>query len=113
MVEKSLTTRPHNAPDGTRGLHDDHLAVAGREEPAGAGAPAPGAARHLSGAGAHSRARPSVHAADAADRDRRLLARPPAARRSAGARTGGRKRRAGGLDLAAEPRASRRLAGEL
>jgi hypothetical protein len=112
-VERSFTTRSHDTRRWGAGVRDDHIALAGGKELAGTRAPAKVAARDLSGSGADARAQPFVYATDAADRGRRLLARPPATRRSARARARGRERRAVELDLAPERQSARWPASEL
>src|SRR6476469_9927620 len=79
----------------------ENLRLARRAQSQGPGTPDQSAADDLPGAGAHLRAQAGVHPADAAARDRWLLARAPAARRPARPCARGEKRHASGLDLAA------------
>src|SRR5262249_55327366 len=91
----------------------ENLRLAPRAQPQGLGRADEGVAGDLPGAGARLRAQAAVHSADAAACGRRLLARPPSARRPARPRAGGQKRRARGLDLAGRRGPTRRPPEEL
>src|SRR5262249_51732127 len=107
-LEQSLYVFVATSPDGPQDIR-----MARRTQPQGLGAPDQGAARDFPGVGAHPCARAAVHPADAPACRRRLLARAPGPPRAPGARAGGEKRRAGGLDLAAREGRAARSAEEL